>query len=209
MKDPKVHFQNLFDSGQYAQVIEQTDASLFKVDTPMDVLDIRARAMQRLERFEEAMGIWNVLISKNKLNAYYFGERGVCKFQLRYKSAMDDLNEAIRLEPDNAYHYSCRAYMKDKLGDTEGSIEDYSLSLELDPENEVTLNNLGLAEEKLGYTKNAREHMKKADALAALSKGLVQEEIIPLDKGNIWKEVGKMITSRKEFRKFLHELFSK
>jgi len=178
----------------------------------IEFLELKGRALQRLDLFEEALGIWNVLISKNEQDADYYNERGVCKFQLRFKSSLDDLDMAVKLDPDNAYHYACRAYIKDKLGNTEGSVEDYRISVSLDPENEVTHNNLGLAEEKLGYTQKAREHMKVADRLAgvkALDPVEPEVEQEEASSNSIWKELLKMVSSRKEFVNFLKEAFSK
>ena len=150
-----------YASGDYQGLIKRIE-SYEPAESEVDrILEIKGRSLQKLERYEEALGAWNLLLSRDSSNAYFYGERGVCKFHLRYKSALDDLDRAVELEPDDAYHLACRAYIKDKLGDTEGSVEDYRRSVELDPENEVTQNNLGLAEEKLGYTQRARERFKK------------------------------------------------
>lgn len=181
----------------------------------MEYLELKAKSLQKSGAFEEALGVWNVLISRNQSNAFYYGERAVCKFHLGYKSTLEDLEMAIKLEPDNGYHFACRAYIKDKLGDTEGSIDDYKRSLELDPQNEVTLNNLGLAEEKLGYTQQARSHMRQADLLAGISteaneRNETSQTAIPKPlRSSIWREVLKMISSRAGFREFLKDLFGR
>ena len=128
---------------------------------------------------------------------------------------MDDISKAIEFDPENGYHYACRAYIKDKLGDTEGSIEDYKKSLEFDPDNEVTLNNLGLAEEKLGYTQQARSRFRQADDLMGIETIETRTDPIkelekPVEQKNaLWHEVRTMISSRREFVRFLRDLFGK
>ena len=87
--------------------------------------------LQKLKRYEDAMNVWNVAIANFGEQADFYAERGVCKFHLRFKSSMEDLNKAIELDPDNGYRYACRAYVKDKIGDTEGAIADYTKANEL------------------------------------------------------------------------------
>jgi tetratricopeptide (TPR) repeat protein len=150
--------QALFDTGDYNAVIKQ-----LKNSEPRPIL---AFAYQKNKEWEKAMDIWTLLIAKYPDAAEYYVERGVCKFNLRFKYAIQDFDQAIEMEPDNAYYYSCRAYIRDKTGNTEGSVDDYTKALELDPEDAIILNNLGLAEQKLGFTAKARERFKYSDDLA-------------------------------------------
>ena len=171
------------------------------------------------------MDIWTLLIAKYPDAAEYYIERGVCKFNLRFKHAIQDFNQGIEMEPDNAYFYSCRAYIRDKIGDTEGSIEDYTKALELDPEDAITLNNLGLAEQKLGYTARARARFKDSDDLlgvksldttryvpsktdASLTENGIGQEPLPTIKKNkptLWTEFKTMLT-KDGFKAFWKEL---
>ena len=86
------------------------------------------------------------------------------------------MNSSLRLDPKNAYRFASRAYMREQGGDTKGAIEDYKRAIELDPENAVSHNNLGLLEEKLGYMQQARSRFKLADELAE-DQDLIREEI--------------------------------
>lgn len=47
-----------------------------------------------------------------------------------------------------------------------GAIEDYEKAIELDPEDAVAFNNLGLVEEKLGRKEKAKDYFEKADSLS-------------------------------------------
>jgi tetratricopeptide (TPR) repeat protein len=211
--------KKLYDEGKYAEVI-----SLLKNEETSELL---AYAYQKNKQWEEAMNTWNALIVRHPNDASYYNDRGVCKFNLRFKHAIQDFDKAIELEPNNSYFFSCRAYIKDKTGDTEGSVEDYKKAYELDPNDAITLNNLGLAEQKLGYTARAREHFKNSDDLLGVksldtsrytpettSSDLTENGIgsthapnIQPVKSSLWSEFKKMLT-KEGFMQFLKDLRS-
>jgi len=196
--------QALFDQGDYATVIRK-----LKKGEPRPIL---AFAYQKSKLWEEAMNVWTTLIAKYPDAAEYFVERGVCKFNLRFKHAILDFNEAIEMDPTNAYFYSCRAYIRDKTGDTEGSVADYTKALDLDPEDAITLNNLGLAEQKLGFTARARERFKYSDDLMGVKTidsrdpdDYQRLKPTPPAKTNTWREFKKMF-SFEGFKDFWRDL---
>lgn len=183
-------------SGQEALTLEETS--------------LKGEVLQKLKRYEDAMNVWNIAIANFGEQADFYAERGVCKFHLRFKSSIEDLNKAIELDPDNGYRYACRAYVRDKIGDTEGAIEDYTKANELDPGNDITLNNLGLAEEKLGHTQRARASFKQADSIAGIAhitdkyfKDPPTPTVKP--KTTLGQELRKMVSSKEEFKAFWNE----
>ena len=196
----------LFEEGKFQLIIKK-----LKRSNEIKDIELVAQCYQKLKDWEQAMNCWNTLIQQFPENSHYYNYRGVCKFNLRFKHAIQDFNKAIELEPNNAYHYSCRAYIKDKTGDTEGAIEDYSTALELDPEDAITLNNLGLAEQKLGYTQRARERFKYSDDLLGIKSLDSREDVKAIDsspkstKTSIWKELKTMLSSKEGFKQFLKE----
>ena len=98
-------------------------------------------------------------------------DRAVCHFHCGDKGvALDWLNRAADLQPDYSYRYSSRGWMKQALGDTHGAIADYKHALELDPDDAVTWNNLGLLEEQLGYQEQAKERYRVSDELLGILK---------------------------------------
>lgn len=196
--------QALFDKGEYTAVIKQ-----LKNEAPRPIL---AFAYQKNKEWEKAMDIWTTMIAKHPDAAEYYVERGVCKFNLRFKHAIQDFDLAIEMEPDNAYFYSCRAYIRDKTGNTEGSVADYTKALELDPEDAITLNNLGLAEQKLGFTARARERFKYSDDLLGVKTIDSREpqeykKLVPTppQKTTLWQEFKKMLT-KDGFKAFWKDL---
>ena len=56
------------------------------------------------------------------------------------------------------------------MKDVDGAIADYKKALELDPEDAITLNNLGLLEEQYGMRKSAQEKFRRADTLMGILK---------------------------------------
>ena len=136
---------------------------------------------------------------------------------MRFKHAIQDFNRAVELDPKNPYFFSCRAYIKDKTGDTEGSVEDYTKSLSLDPTDAITMNNLGLAEQKLGHTAKARAQFKSSDELLGIETiDSREDQYEPLPSINqekqpstIWKEFRKMVSSKSGFKQFWTELRGK
>ena len=81
---------------------------------------------------------------------------------------MSWLNQAADTQPDYSYRYSSRGWMKQASGDIQGAIEDYKKALELDPDDAVTWNNLGLLEEQLGYQEQAKERYRVSDELLGI-----------------------------------------
>jgi hypothetical protein len=69
------------------------------------------------------------------------------------------------------------------------------------------LNNLGLAEQKLGYTARARERFKDSDDLLGITTidPRSEPESNP-PKSNVWLELKKMVTTKEGFRTFLRDL---
>jgi tetratricopeptide (TPR) repeat protein len=79
--------------------------------------------------------------------------------------ALKHLDDAILLQPDYGYRYAARGWMKQAAKDTNGAIQDYEKALELDPQDAITQNNLGILEEQLGRIQSAKERFAMADEL--------------------------------------------
>lgn len=199
-----------YEQGNYEAVI---DALEQKPDD--NQLPILAFSYQKLKQWEKAMSCWNKLIAMDASNAEYYNERGVCKFNMRFKHAIQDFDQAILLEPENPYFYSCRAYIKDKTGDTEGSVADYTQSLALDPTDAIAMNNLGLAEQKLGHKAKARAQFKASDELLGIETIDSRYDTSPIPSHTkekprlLWREVKKMISSKSGFLQFWSEFRGK
>ncbi|MXZ00817.1 serine protease, partial [Candidatus Poribacteria bacterium] len=69
------------------------------------------------------------------VQAHFYFREGMDKFNDgNLKGAMDDFNQAIKLNPDNAENYKFRAKAKVHLGHRVSAIEDYNQAIKLNPD---------------------------------------------------------------------------
>ena len=112
---------------------------------------------------------WNEFGNDANLNPDAMHDRAVCHFHCGEKElALEWLDKAAQVQPDYSYRYSSRGWMKQGSGDIHGAITDYKRALDLDPDDAVTLNNLGLLEEQLGYQEQAKERYRVSDELLGI-----------------------------------------
>ncbi len=174
--------------------------------------------------FEKAIKKYSECILNNPNSPELFSERGVAYLNLKQESnCLKDLDKSVELQPDYAYRYASRGHAKDFFGDTEGAIEDYEIAAELDPNDSIIYNNLGLLLEKKGNISLAKENFDRSDklrkeaeraeniALESLSvseDGIVEEsasisEITESDKHETQDK--KNASQRSELMKFFSE----
>ena len=116
--------------------------------------------------FDAAIELLTLSVELDSANVEFYAERAVCYLHKnQHELSMFDMNRAIDLEPHYGYRYSCRAYLKGKMGDARGAVEDYEIAVDLDPEDHIALNNLGMAQENLGYWEKAQKNFKKSNEL--------------------------------------------
>jgi len=88
----------------------------------------------------------NKSISLNKTipTAYVIRSEIYMRNKGDYKSALADMDEAIKLEPHYAGYFMNRGFMKYKLDDYSGAMADYDYAVDLDPTNVTAHFNRGL-----------------------------------------------------------------
>jgi Flp pilus assembly protein TadD len=165
--------------------------------------------------FENAVYWYSRAISVSPDEAELYSERAVAYFHRKMlKESLADMDKAQALEPKKPYRYSSRAYIKDAMGDTQGAVEDYRIAIQLDPEDAVAHNNLGLLEEKLGHMAQAKAMFDLADALAKNESGSddpadyrpknIQREINQeQSEKSMSSEVLNVFRSKEGFKEFL------
>lgn len=98
-----------------------------------------------------------------------WNDYGVALFHAGAKQeALAALDRALELQPDYGYRFAARAWMRQALKDFDGARADYAQAIALDPDDAISLNNLGLLEEQAGFFRQARERFAAADALSHL-----------------------------------------
>ncbi len=170
------------ENEEFTLALQLLDKSIIQQPQHAEAFYNRALVYRNLENYAKSIQDFNTtlhILPKDAPNqAMVLSERAVSK-HLHHDNmgAMQDFDEAIKLEPQNPYRYASRAYIKSILGDIHGAIEDYHITLKLDPEDAVSYNNLGLLEEKLGRKENAKRNFEKADNIADKGKTFEKPDI--------------------------------
>lgn len=171
---------------------------------------------------EKAVELFTKVLELDATDANALSQRAVCYLNMeKYDLSMFDMNLAIEHDPDYAFRYQCRGYLKARLQDFEGAVADYEKAVELEPEDAIALNNLALAQEQLGYAKKAKANFDKSDKLSGIKtteerakerKLKAEKEKTPIKtveenkkdpeqtKGDIAKSV---LTDKKTFKEFI------
>lgn len=161
-------------------------------------------------------------------DAHIASQIGVCYFHLKDNTkALEYMNFAVQLEPEYSYRYSSRAYILAANNQIDDAIRDYNKCIEMDPEDSIAHNNLGLLLEQKGWQKQANESFTKADTLEGISPRLNnsdnnetiqsfekennkeikdntnKDEIIQEDQPSKKKVIKSIFTSKSTFKEFL------
>lgn len=86
-------------------------------------------------------------------------------FQARHQEALEEMNKAIRYNPQSSEAFYYRGACKRNLQDLDGAIEDYKKSIELDPNFAEPYFSLGLLYDFLQDRTLACYYYRKAEAL--------------------------------------------
>lgn len=127
-----------------------------------------AKGMAKVKEndFLAAIEHFTLAIQEDGDNVECYAERAVAYLNTnQFDLSMFDMHRCIEMEPNNSYRYSCRAFLKAKIGDTEGAIADYEMAVKLDPEDAIAYNNLGLVQETKGFRVQAQKSFEKSNEL--------------------------------------------
>lgn len=128
--------------------------------------------------FEGAIIDFTLALEKDPGNAEILYQRAMSYFHLKKKTlSLLDMDTAIEMQPNYGFRYSSRAFMRDSFGDVIGAIQDYKEAVNLDPEDAISYNNLGILEDKMGRRTISQGYYNKADKLMDIpqNKHLNQE----------------------------------
>lgn len=133
-----------------------------------------------------AVAIFTKLLENDPKNADALSQRAVAYLNLEeYELSMIDMNLAIEYDPNYAYRYQCRGYLKARLKDHEGAVADYEKAVQLDPSDGIAYNNLALAQDQLGYAKQAKVNYKKSDQIMGIKPREIENADLPKEKPSV------------------------
>ena len=172
---------------------------------------------------DNALQLLEEALLENPFHPNIISDRGFLYIHLKKNElAMDDFDLCVDLQPDYGYRYSARAYAKEYFGDTEDAINDYEKAIQLDENDWISHQNLGVLLQKKGELLEAEEHFKQADAIQGKNEfGIVQkmgekqqsidrETIPPSDlvrkQENTITKMKHLFTSKEKFDEFMHFL---
>jgi tetratricopeptide (TPR) repeat protein len=117
----------------------ETDEALKDFDraialSPKNVLFLSQRARTYLQKsdYDRAIADYTAAIALEPKNADLWVDRCDAKVSKSHADALSDCDQAIRLDPNNAYAFSVRGLIKLLLGDQAGSAADYARAKALD-----------------------------------------------------------------------------
>ena len=140
----------------------------------------RANTLLSLGRYREAVLDMNEYgrLMGGELNAQFYYQREQAEMQCRmFQQAMDDIDRAIRISPNEPLYHAERAVVLYRIGEPEEAIKAASRSAELDPDFGAAYRLIGICQLQLKQRKEALKNLKKAAELGDESaKNILKEE---------------------------------
>jgi tetratricopeptide (TPR) repeat protein len=173
----------------------------------------------------EAIRIFTEVLENDPRDANALSHRGIAYLNIdKLDLSLADMNAAVAYDPEYSFRYQSRGYLKARLKDYEGALADYEKAVELDPNDAIAINNLALAQEQMGWAKEAKENFDKSDRLSGIKtaeeraeerrkqaekEGSMQDESTEdtVSKGEIARNVFTKKETFKEFIQFIKNGF--
>jgi len=95
--------------------------------------------------------------NKNNPQSYMMRCEIYCNFLKDNKSALEDIDQAIKMEPNNVNFYINRSYLRYQVNDIRGTMADLDYAITLDPDNVIAHYNRALLRSEVGDLNRAVE----------------------------------------------------
>ena len=93
----------------------------------------RPSPLEKQRYLREALRSYDEAIRIDSTDPFLYNQRGWVRIDVGHDRAMEDFDQAVRLEPDVANRYGNRAKASMRLGNSAQAIADYSEAIRLDP----------------------------------------------------------------------------
>jgi tetratricopeptide (TPR) repeat protein len=147
--------------GDFAQAVQDAKQALLLDSTKPEAYVLLSSAYRGNRRLDSAA----MCIHKAKTKGYvspmlYVISGEILLIARRYDEALAELNEAIRLSPENAKAFFYKGMVQEERGDTAKAIEDYQRAVSIDPEFADGHNKLAILYMRKGNYVFARQHLE-------------------------------------------------
>ncbi len=177
---------------------------------------------------QKAIQLYSKALEDFPKDCNLLSDRGVAYLHANDKvKCYADFDSALMIQPNYSYRYASRAFAKNNFGDIDGAIEDYEKAVELDPDDAIAHNNLGLLLEQKGYKRASEERFERADKLSKNEDHLLEmmddlendkcdenknaSDATPIDPSIVRdrnlstaSELKKVFTSKSQFMEFMN-----
>jgi len=129
---------NCFNKGEYDKAISYFDAALKrdpeKEDLPY-IFSYKGHCLKDLEQFDEAISVLEQGCQEDPERPDLYNLLGFCYFKKDwYEKAIEQFEEAVRLNPASAMDYANLGVNHNRLGHTDEAVRYFTLALTMDPE---------------------------------------------------------------------------
>jgi tetratricopeptide (TPR) repeat protein len=133
------------------------------LDEPWQGMITAALQIKPENRPKSVQGWWEAVQHEPCPSYDFYNAQGLEKAdEGNFKGAIEDFNQAIRLNPNYAVAYICRGIAHSAIGDQKAAIEDYNQAIRLNPNYADAYNNRGNARSAIGDQKAAIEDYNQA-----------------------------------------------
>jgi tetratricopeptide (TPR) repeat protein/S1-C subfamily serine protease len=147
------------------------------------LLNEKASVLSLKKQYVLSIEIYDKMIGTQP-ESYLYHNRAFAKSLLKNRQgALDDYNEAIKLNSNNNAAYSDRGTIRAELGDKQGAINDYNEAIKINPSDAKAYYNRGLEKSELGDNQGAINDYNQTlvinpdDASAYVGRGIIKSRL--------------------------------
>lgn len=141
---------NFFSRDAYERALKDLNKVLFQYPYYIDALQVRGRTLYDMKRYDEALQDMNLAISLDQYNPKLRRARSYLFKDLKmYKQGVEDINAALKYGSFDSRNWRAKGYLLlYNFNDFRGAETAFTKAVELDPKNESSWYELGIAQYK-------------------------------------------------------------